>query len=160
MKAFKIIILLSFLIVAAASHADAQRRKLNPMNTVYGEFYLISPDQTYGVPGVSYERLFSPKQTYSIRIGALMPSPEVRILVIPVTVQGYTASGRQHHIDYGGGLGPMLDYYDEFKTSFYVQLLGGYRYSKGTGLVFRATANMIVHPEFFLSPTVSVGYMF
>ena len=162
MKAFKLIILLSFLIVTGVSHADAQLRGLNPMNTVYGEFYLISPDAvTYGVPGISYERLYSPKQTLSLKVGVL-PDIKGKFYVFPVTVQGYTVSGRQHHVEYGAGFGSMLDFLYEFKTTFYIQILGGYRYSKGTGLVFRATGNVIFLPPdiFFLSPSISVGYMF
>ena len=158
MKAFKTIIILSLLLFAAASNTDAQRR-LNPLNAVYGEFWLITPDQSYGGVGPSYEHFFSPRKTISIKIGAV-PNFSAKIAVVPVTVQGYTSSGRKHHIDFGGGLAPAFDYYNELKVTLYPMVLGGYRFYRGTGLMFRATANVVISPSIYLNPTFAIGYAF
>jgi len=159
MKAFKTIIILSLLYFADANHADAQRRKLNPMNSVYAEFYLITPDQSYGGLALSYERLFSPKKTISLKIGVI-PNIPSEIIVVPVTMQGYTTGSREHHIEFGGGISPAFDYYEEFKVTVYPHVHGGYRYSRGTGLVFRAIMNVVVYPNPYPNPAISIGYLF
>ena len=74
MKAFNTLAILILLFFAAAGHTSAQRR-LNPMNAVYGEFWLITPDQSYGGIGISYERFFSPRKTVSMQLGAVPNFP-------------------------------------------------------------------------------------
>jgi hypothetical protein len=162
MTAFRTILIFSILIAATTDHADAQRRRLNPMNVVYGDVYVITPVLDYGRPAVSYERLFSPRKTLSARIGVIAPSSKSKILVLPLTVQGYTTGGKQHHIEYGGGVMPAIDYYDKenIRYTFYPAILAGYRYQKGTGVVIRATANIIIHDGVYINPSLSVGYQF
>ena len=160
MTAFRTILIFSILIAVTTSRADAQRRKLNLMNAVYGELFLITPDQSFYKPAVSYARLFSPRGTVSARVG-IMPNFKSKILIFPVTIQGYTPGGKKHHVEYGGGIMPSVDYFDpeELIYTFYPVLMGGYRYQKDTGLIFRATANIVIHP-FILNPSVSIGYLF
>ncbi len=158
MKALKTIVFLSFLLFTAANHADAQRR-LNPMQALYGEFWLITPDQSYRAAGISYERFFSPKSTLSIKFGAV-PSFSAKIVDVPVMIQGYTHSGRKHHVEFGGGLAPEFDYLDEFKVTLHPMVLAGYRFYRGTGLMFRATMNYVIYPDAFPSPSISIGYAF
>ena len=159
MSAIKACIILLLCLIASVN-AKAQLRYLNPMNTVFADFYLVTADQSYGGIALSYERLFNPKSTYSIKLG-ILPEFSSSILLTPLTIQGYTASGRQHHLDLGAGIVPALDYQEELKLSgIYPELIAGYRFSRGTGLQLRATAHFILSPAFFLSPSVSVGYLF
>jgi hypothetical protein len=163
MTAFRIILIFSILISATSEQANAQRRyKLNPMNAVYGELFIITPDQSFFRPALNYERLFSPKSTFSGRIG-IIPDINGKIMTFPLTLQGHTAGRKQHHIEYGGGVMTSVDYYqatEKIVYIFYPVLMGGYRYEKGTGLMFRATANIIIHKTVYLNPSVSVGYLF
>ena len=161
MTVFRAILILSILITATTCRVDAQRRKLNLMNAVYGELFLITPDQSLYKPAVSYARLFSPRNTLSARVG-IMPNLKSKILIFPITVQGYTPGGKRHHVEYGGGIMPSVDYFnaEELIYSFYPVLIGGYRYQKDTGLIFRATANIVIHKSVYLNPSVSIGYLF
>lgn len=159
MKAIKagIIILMCSI---TASDALAQRYVLNPMNTIYADFYLVTADQSYGGIALSYDRLFSPKKTFSIKLG-ILPEFSSSILLMPLTIQGFTAPGREHHVDLGAGIVPAIDYIEELKLgTIYPELIAGYHFSRGTGFQFRATAHIVLSPSFFLSPSVSVGYLF
>jgi hypothetical protein len=159
---FRTILVFSVLLSATSGRIDAQRSyRLNTMNVVYGEFFLLTPSQNFYQPAVSYERLFSPKRTLSGRIGVIL-NVKHKVLTFPLTLQGYTMEGKQHHIEYGGGVMPSVDYNldkGDMIYAFYPVLIGGYRYQRGTGLVFRATANVILHP-FILNPSVSLGFLF
>lgn len=132
------------------------------MNAVYGEFFLIAPDLNNFLPAVCYERLFSPKKDFSCRIG-IIPDVKHKILTFPLTLQGHSPGGRQHHIEYGGGVMPSVDYNKDtgkIVYIFYPTVMGGYRYEKGTGLVIRATLNIIIHKAIYPNPSVSLGYLF
>jgi len=158
MKALKTIVIFSLFLFVTASHADAQR-SLNPNQALYGEVWLITPDQSRGAAGISYERFFSPRKTISIKLGPV-PSFSAKIVSFPVMIQGYTSSGRKHHVEFGGGIAPTFDYFDEFKVTFYPMVLGGYRFYRGTGLMIRATMNFVVYPDPFPAPSFSIGYAF
>jgi len=163
MITFRTILVFFIFLSATAGQANAQRRyRLNPMNTVYGEFFIIAPDLSNFQPGICYERLFSPKGTFSGRIG-IMPALKHKVLIIPLTIQGYTPGGKQHHIEYGGGIMPSVDYNKDtgkIEYIFYPAVMAGYRYQRSTGLVIRATANIIIHKSVYLNPSVSIGYQF
>jgi len=118
MKALKTIVIFSLFLFVTASHADAQR-SLNPNQALYGEVWLITPDQSRGAAGISYERFFSPRKTISIKLGPV-PSFSAKIVSFPVMIQGYTSSGRKHHVEFGGGISFLSGYrtddpgHDEF----------------------------------------------
>jgi hypothetical protein len=158
---FRNILFCFILITVTAPKTDAQgRSKLDPMNGVYGELFLITPDMDYAKPAINYERVFTSKGTLSGRMGVILPDFRSKILIIPITVQGYTTGGKQHHLEYGGGVMPSIDYgTDKLKYTFYPALMAGYRFQRGSGLMFRATANIII-PKFYLNPSISIGYLF
>ncbi|WP_439185532.1 hypothetical protein [Carboxylicivirga taeanensis] len=141
------------------SHSELSRFK---NNVIYIEGVIMnSAKYNYGYPTLVYERYIDRLYQLSFKIG--LSSNFKSTTNIPFSINWLSAGLRHHHLEFGaGGIISINDYtYEDNNIVAYgIFLPMMYRYQKAGGLVIRAGANAIFGLQYFIAPSLSLGYNF
>ena len=152
------------ILICILNSTDAQPIENNKIKRhgLFLEFYPLNSADSPGYVSINYEYIFFKKRMRSIRVG-FYPDFNEEFIAFPITLSRITHPLKNHHFEYGLGVAPTLNKFNNkwWSEAPFIMFPLMYRYQKSKGIFLRGGFNMIIgYGGFLPHPLLTLGYKF